>query len=366
MNVWYMDALDKLLEKLKLEGRVNGLDFLEDFFLENREMYFEDLEYDDVEQSVSSEFEAFQNWLKEQDGIKILPNGKWIQRPQNDNAIQGEVLRELEVDVITLTEEEGRLLELQIYEMSSTHFASFKALYSWLAATNLNEKKYKCAFRLAKCGEINRDVHDNELINLWVSASGAASDAGFSKKTCESLSEAAYHCLRISKHKDAAGYFQNASKILDVTDFELKSQLLKNSRIQYQMVGDHESAADVFSEEKKLEYSAASLPLKFVLSLYRVTSNYGESPGRVAVNVVIVLIVATFLSYLSGIKCGEPFLERVVDCLYYSVVTFTTLGYGDITPVTIPGKLLSGFLATLGLLYTSLFMVTVVRKYARA
>jgi hypothetical protein len=48
------------------------------------------------------------------------------------------------------------------------------------------------------------------------------------------------------------------------------------------------------------------------------------------------------------------------------VANHRTLGYGDIYPVTIPGKLLAGALAILGLLYTSLFMVTVVRKYARA
>jgi len=38
-----------------------------------------------------------------------------------------------------------------------------------------------------------------------------------------------------------------------------------------------------------------------------------------------------------------------VSCLYFSVITFTTVGYGDLRPVTPEGKVLAGALVFFGL-----------------
>ena len=58
-------------------------------------------------------------------------------------------------------------------------------------------------------------------------------------------------------------------------------------------------------------------------------------------------------------------IDSFTTCFYFSVVTFTTLGYGDFSPVNAFTRLISSSEAICGLLLTSLFMVTVVRKYAR-
>ena len=39
----------------------------------------------------------------------------------------------------------------------------------------------------------------------------------------------------------------------------------------------------------------------------------------------------------------------VLDSLYYSVITLTTVGYGDVYPVTGPGKLMASIIAVLGI-----------------
>lgn len=369
MADWYTVALDKLIDDLKSNEKVSGLDFLEDFVLENREQYFEDLEFDDVDRFVSNQFEDFQDWLTKQTEVKVLPNGKWVKQTLAVGSTHSVFTSSLETaEEMLLNDEDIKLLELQIYEITPSNFEDFQALYAKLSGANLAEYKYKCALRLAKCGEIKTEVLDYQLIKLWVNAFDAASEAGFKDKACDSLSEAAYHCLRISKYKDAAQHFEKAAEILDDNKFDLKSQLLKNARTQYQAVGDHDSATKVFLEEKNLERRSASRPVKLALFLYRFTSNYGESPSRVAINVIFVLAFSVLFFYVTLVSedLSTAFFEKLVDCFYYSVVTFTTLGYGDITPENISGKIFSGFLAFLGLVYTSLFMVTVVRKYARA
>ncbi|MDP7162721.1 MAG: potassium channel family protein [Phycisphaerae bacterium] len=52
-------------------------------------------------------------------------------------------------------------------------------------------------------------------------------------------------------------------------------------------------------------------------------------------------------------------------CIYFSTVTFTTLGYGDFRPK--PGffRLLAGTEAFLGVALMPLFIVDLARKYTR-
>ena len=368
MKQWYLPALESLLGELKKDKKVKGLDFLQDFVLENREIYFQELEFEDIDQFVTDQFEQFQNWLKAQSGVKVLANGKWVEPGSSAETIgegfdPGSTTSEADI----LSSGDVALLDLEVFDISPTQFDSFKDLYAKLSATNLNEVKYKCAFRLARCGELNNDVPDYELINLWINASDAATEAGFKENVCDSLFEVAYHYQRISKFREAAEYFEKSAKALADSDSRRKRQILKNARAQYQMIGDHDAATKVFLEEKELEAKSARRSLKLALFVYKITSNYGESPGRVALNVLCVwfLFVISFSLFLAGKGLSQDYPDRILDCIYYSVVTFTTLGYGDITPENAFGKIASGVLAILGLLYTSLFMVTVVRRYAR-
>ena len=368
MKKWYSPALESLRKVLREKKRINGLDFLQDYVLDNRENYFQELEFEDVDQFVTDQFDDFQSWLTAQAGVRVLANGKWVEPGSAaDSSGSGFDPSHGTSEKSAISSDDAALLDLEVFNISPSHFESFKTLYAKLAATNLSEAKYKCAFRLAKCGEIKNDVPDYELINFWIYASDAAAEAGFKDNACDCLSEAAYHYQRISKFREAAEYFEKAAQVLADSDSKRKRQILKNARAQYQMIGDHDSATKVFLEEKELEAKAAKRSLKFALFIYWLTSNYGESPGRVALNVlgVWVLSVIVFSLFLVSEDLSQGFLGRLLDCIYYSVVTFTTLGYGDITPENAFGKIASGALAILGLLYTSLFMVTVVRRYGR-
>lgn len=61
----------------------------------------------------------------------------------------------------------------------------------------------------------------------------------------------------------------------------------------------------------------------------------------------------------------NPKVERYMDAIWWGFATATTTGYGDITPVTDLGKILSIILMLSGLaifaMYTALFSETIIQ-----
>jgi hypothetical protein len=71
-------------------------------------------------------------------------------------------------------------------------------------------------------------------------------------------------------------------------------------------------------------------------SFWAGTSNYGESLGRWAF--VCAIVLAGFSLLYAAFGLIEP-VTHWFDYVYFSVVTFTSLGYGDIHPVGVAGKM---------------------------
>ncbi len=63
----------------------------------------------------------------------------------------------------------------------------------------------------------------------------------------------------------------------------------------------------------------------------------------------LILIIASFLMYyIEGEAQPEQF-PNILSAIWWAVATLTTVGYGDIYPVTGLGKLISGLIAILGI-----------------
>ena len=56
-----------------------------------------------------------------------------------------------------------------------------------------------------------------------------------------------------------------------------------------------------------------------------------------------------FFEYILSGNEGSEF-KSIFDSLWWTVVTFTTVGYGDMSPGTITGKLFTFFVMTAGLI----------------
>ena len=103
---------------------------------------------------------------------------------------------------------------------------------------------------------------------------------------------------------------------------------------------------------------------------------YGEDPLRVVLFSILLILVSAVFYFFFGISfAGEivafnsqhSFSENFIsllECLYYSVVTFTTLGYGDFTPVGL-SRGMAAIEAFTGSFTIALFVVVFVKKMTR-
>jgi len=99
------------------------------------------------------------------------------------------------------------------------------------------------------------------------------------------------------------------------------------------------------------------------LLLGRVVFGYGEKPVRpLAVGLRVVFLCGFIFWITKGIDRKPPC--SFLSSIYFSVVTFTTLGYGDLQP-TPNMRWLSGIEAFLGAALMAMFIVALARKFTR-
>jgi voltage-gated potassium channel Kch len=80
----------------------------------------------------------------------------------------------------------------------------------------------------------------------------------------------------------------------------------------------------------------------------------------------IEIVVGFSIIYLNigGICIGEEVISSPIDALYFSVVTITTLGYGEILPKTEAGKIAVMLQVCLAVLFFAVMLGSIVGKFA--
>jgi hypothetical protein len=102
-------------------------------------------------------------------------------------------------------------------------------------------------------------------------------------------------------------------------------------------------------------YYAKKLTSYFSSLMSYLLWGFGERPGQILFNSIFVIILYTTFYYCSKL---QPVEHDWVNSLYFSTVTFTTLGYGDISPIHSSSglKLLVGSEALIGAFFIGLFV----------
>ncbi|MGE0078880.1 MAG: ion transporter [Bacteroidales bacterium] len=63
----------------------------------------------------------------------------------------------------------------------------------------------------------------------------------------------------------------------------------------------------------------------------------------------MILLIASFLMYYVEGDVQPDKFSNVFECFWWAIATLTTVGYGDVYPITALGKIISGFIAILGI-----------------
>lgn len=178
---------------------------------------------------------------------------------------------------------------------------------------------------------------------------------------------------RKGRERRAAGDTEGARQL-----FEEAEETYRNLRLRLEKAGLFEQAGQFFHREmvmRRLQMPKLSgrRALSWLVDLF---CGYGEKPLNVVLFSLGLVLVCGLLYFLVGVRHGDlPLglaLERgfaenlwdLLDCIYYSVVTFTTLGYGDITPHGL-ARPIAAFEAFVGSFTMALFVVVFVKKMTR-
>lgn len=94
------------------------------------------------------------------------------------------------------------------------------------------------------------------------------------------------------------------------------------------------------------EFRIRSRYHQMVYWLWWLTSDCGRSASRWALSVLLVALLFAFVYSLIGIDFGAN--ETPFSPVYFSFVTLTTLGYGDIVPNNVAGQVIAMVEAVLG------------------
>lgn len=156
-------------------------------------------------------------------------------------------------------------------------------------------------------------------------------------------------------------------------------EVYRNLRRAYDSTGHFQDAGRFFYREmvmrRKLmpRWSAERIWSKLV----DLVCGYGESPPRVILFSLSVILGCAFFYLFLGVSTPQgPMIFdpqagaadnfwRYLNCVYYSVVTFVTLGYGDILPVgySKPVAMAEGFIGGFNM---ALFITVFSKKMTRS
>ena len=158
--------------------------------------------------------------------------------------------------------------------------------------------------------------------------------------------------------------FQEKKK--DFTQAKKVFLLLKNN---FHNIGQYEDESWAFKKEKDMERKDNCHFKTLHKWLWSCFLNgifgYGEQPGKVIISAISIILIFTFLFMSSGISdtsIGGFTSNNFLDCVYFSVITFTTLGYGDFRPLEGCGRVFAGTEAFIGALMMALFVYTFARR----
>jgi uncharacterized protein YjbI with pentapeptide repeats len=178
-----------------------------------------------------------------------------------------------------------------------------------------------------------------------------------------------YSTLKNCRHKlDRVVIQERDGNIVEASDVYLNLKNYFRGEGLYEISGDYYFREKLM--ERKMNYSSKKLfnKLLWLKSLaYSALCGYGEKPYRVILSSLVIIFMFGLIYWMfSGLESGTNNGINWYDNFYFSVVTFTTLGFGDIHPIdSIFIKFCTMLEAFTGAFMIALFVLTFGRRMLR-
>jgi uncharacterized protein YjbI with pentapeptide repeats len=178
-----------------------------------------------------------------------------------------------------------------------------------------------------------------------------------------------YSTLKNCRHKlDRVVIQERTGNIVEAADVYLNLKNYFRAEGLYEISGDYYFREKLM--ERKLNYKSKKIfnKMLWLKSLtYSALCGYGEKPYRVILSSLIIILIFAFIYWgFGGLESGTNNGIKWYDNFYFSVVTFTTLGFGDIHPSdSIFIKFCTMLEAFTGAFMIALFVLTFGRRMLR-
>lgn len=283
--------------------------------------------------------------------------------------------------------------ELEVWAHSNRSMHGFKLAHAALDDVNLVNRGKKVGYDLSNSDLYHASLRDAHLFQINLSGSSLIkADLSGANLNCADLTDANLlgavldgakleHVAwgpEVLQERLAREALSNGDKSRAQDYFEQAEEIYRNLRLQAEIRGHFNNTGTFFHKEMIMRrqqlprWSSARL-LSRLVDLF---CGYGERPDRVIISSMIVVVLFAFAFFLAGVNGAEgeigfsstasyqENLRALLVCCYYSVVTFTTLGYGDIVPIGWT-RLLASLEAFIGAFAVALFVVVFVKKMTR-
>ncbi|EQK43517.1 ion channel family protein [[Clostridium] bifermentans ATCC 638] len=187
--------------------------------------------------------------------------------------------------------------------------------------------------------------------------------------------------------------FSNCSKVL-LKNIEYSKNDYENAKVNYRIAknqcsvtGDYEKLGHYYYMERyyggrcikrsAFRSNMQYINAKFMDFLSRIIIGYGEKPLNIFIISFFIISLFAILYMITGvkynnkiIKIGEvkniyELIKNYIDLWYFSMVTFSTVGYGDMIVINIAGKALVSIEIFLGVTMGASWASVIFRKMSR-
>ncbi len=284
----------------------------------------------------------------------------------------------------------GIKAQLELRAANQTPMVNFSLSRCDLHGINLVNKLTRTGYKLTNCDLYHANLEHAHLFKIDLSGSSLMK-ANLTKanlnyanlENCNllgiNLKGAKIEHVNWGKQITQEKQAQKAKSIDNKIDlYQQAEEIYRHLRQIAEFQGLFELAGHFF--QKEMIMRRKQLPKwsfnRIISRLVDVFCGYGERPLRVILFSVSLITLFAALYFFSGLPfSGESLafnphislLENIktfLGALYFSVVTFTTLGYGDIAPIGI-ARALAALEAFLGSFTLALFVVVFVKKMTR-